>query len=105
MTTDDHRKTWGFGALASLGLALGFAPAALAQTDSALLVKPFPKEMLVQSETGGAWLEQGHTQKSNADFKLGIYGSEGMFRLQPGEIASPRIGYNFTYLDTHTSLS
>jgi hypothetical protein len=106
MITDVICKSRGLTAFVAFAglLALG-SGAANAQTNSALLVKPFPKELLVQSETGGAWLEQGHVQGSDEDFKLSLYGSQGMFRLKPGELASPRIGYNFVYLDTQTSLS
>ena len=105
MITDVIRRNRGISAFVAFAALLGVGSSqAGAQTNSALLVKPFPKELLVQSETGGAWLEQGHTQKSNEDFQLSLYGSQGMFRLQPGELASPRIGYNFVYLDTQTSL-
>jgi hypothetical protein len=108
MITEEGRRVRAGAGLAGLALSVALvllmASGASAQTNSALLAKPFPKELLVQSEAGGLVLEGGHTQKSDHDFHLGIYGTQGMFRLMPGEVASPRIGYNFLYLDTHTSL-
>src|SRR5437763_3477568 len=84
MTNDNLVRTVALRALTSLTLLLPLAGSARGQTSSALLLKPFPKEQLVQAEGGGVFLEGGHTQKSNADFRLGIYETQGMFRLMPG---------------------
>ena len=94
------------GALA-LGAALLLGtPAAFAQTNSALLITPFPKEETHVSETTALVLESGHVAETDIDedFQLGVYTSTGRFRLIPGELKSPRIGYDFTYLDLDTGL-
>lgn len=89
---------------ASMSLLLG-ASSASAQTNSGLLIAPFPKEETLVSETSATFLEGGHIAEpeNDEDFQLSIYGSYGRFRLIPGEIKSPRIGYDFTYLDLDTS--
>jgi hypothetical protein len=89
-------------ALSILALMLT-ASSARAQTNSALLITPFPKEQAVAVEGGATFLEGGHTAKSDEDFRMSVYGTTGRFRLVPGELKSPRIGYDFTYLDLHTS--
>lgn len=77
---------------------------ALAQTGPGLLLKPFPKEQAVDASAEALIFDGGHLQKFDEDFDLRIYNSQGRFRLFPGELASPRIGYNFSYLDTESSL-
>jgi hypothetical protein len=86
---------------------LGVASPLLAQTNSALLIAPFPKEQLVHAEAGALFMEGGHIAESGVDedFRLSMYGSVGMFRLNPGQLESPRIGYEFTYLDLDSSFS
>ena len=100
MTTVDLRSR----ALALIGVLL-VASAAFAQTNSALLVAPFPKERAVQAQANAAFLESGHVAESDVDedFQLSVYDTQGRFRLKPGEEKSPRIGYEFTYLDLDTS--
>src|SRR5689334_2942081 len=105
MITEEFRSPR-FFALVSLRalalLALWTAPAS-AQTNSALLIAPFPKDQVVNAEGGAVFLEGGHTQKTDEDFKLSLYGGYGRFRLQPGELKSPRVGFDATYLDLHSS--
>ena len=100
-----RREGWTFhaAALAAAPLLLG-ASAAVAQTNSALLIAPFPKEETVVAEASALVLESGHIAESeiDEDFQLSIYSSTGRFRLIPGELKSPRIGYDFTYLDLDT---
>src|SRR5687767_13364105 len=108
MITDDtacRRRLSRFLPALALGAPLFIgASAGFAQTNSALLVTPFPKEETHVSETTALFLEGGHIAESDVDedFQLGVYGSTGRFRLIPGELKSPRIGYDFTYLDLHT---
>ena len=108
MITDDttsRRRSLLLPALALGAPLLAGASGAMAQTNSALLVTPFPKEETHVSETTALFLESGHVAESGVDedFQLGIYGSTGRFRLIPGELKSPRIGYDVTYLDLDTS--
>ena len=88
-------------ALAALLLA---APAATAQTNAGLLITPFPKEETAVAEANGIFLESGHVAETGVDedFRLSLYNSYGRFRIIPGELKSPRIGYDFTYLDLDT---
>ncbi len=93
-------------AIALPAFLLGFVASQVsAQTNSALLVAPFPKEQVVNAEAGATFLEGGHIAESDndEDFRLSIYGASGRFRLQPGELKSPRIGFDFTYLDIDSS--
>jgi hypothetical protein len=90
-------------ALAAAPLLLA-AQAARAQTNSALLVAPFPKEQAVVAEADALFLENGHIAETEVDeeFQLSVYNSFGRIRVIPGEERSPRVGYNFTYLDLST---
>jgi hypothetical protein len=89
----------------AFALLICFAEFALAQTNSALLIAPFSKELAVEAEASAVFLEGGHIAESDndEDFRLSGYGTQGHFRLIPGELKSPRIGYDFTYLDLDTS--
>lgn len=91
-------------ALAGSLLFVGTSVAS-AQTNSGLLVTPFPKQETHVSETTALVLEGGHIAESDVDedFQLGVYTSTGRFRLIPGKLESPRVGYDFTYLDLDTS--
>ncbi len=91
-------------AAAALAL-LSVQNTANAQTNSALLTTLFPKEQAFAGEAGAVFLENGHSQKTDEDFRLSLYQTYGRVRLVPGELASPRIGYNFTYLDLHSSFN
>jgi hypothetical protein len=105
MSKDDSRGTHWF-TLVSLGAAAlmaAWAGPASAQTNSALLVAPFPKDQVINAEGGAAFLEGGHAQKTDEDLQLSLYGAYGRVRLQPGELKSPRVGFDITYLDLHTS--
>jgi hypothetical protein len=102
MNTDVYRSR-----SVALVAVLCFVSSAFAQTNSALLIAPFPKEQLVHAEAGALFLEGGHIAEKGVDedFRLSGYGSEGRFRLNPGQLESPRVGYEFTYLDLDTSFS
>src|SRR5687768_11690660 len=100
MIRDDLRGTASFAPVSICALALLaslLTAPAMAQTNSALLITPFPKEQAVNAEADAVFLEGGHTQKTDEDFRLSLYSTQGRFRLQPGELTSPRIGYDFTY--------
>ncbi|HZZ26863.1 MAG TPA: hypothetical protein VFE46_02555, partial [Pirellulales bacterium] len=75
-----------------------------AQTGPALLVKPWPeKEELLDSHTEAFVAGSGHTTRQNDRFQLFDYESVGRFRILPGNEISPRIGYDFTLMDFHTT--
>jgi hypothetical protein len=85
-----------FGALA---LLLSYA-IAHAQTSAGLLLKPWPTDQVLDSTTDGYVLNASH---SDAGQSLQVSDSEscGRLRLQPGNPASPRLGYDFHFLDTN----
>lgn len=76
--------------------------AALAQSGARLLLEPFPKEQAVDISADGYFLDNGHTQEADEDFSLRVYESLGRVRLKPGDVASPRVGWEFLYLDLDT---
>src|SRR5688572_14600157 len=79
-------------------------PQASAQTGAGLLVKPFPTELTLDADGFAALHQRGHIKESGVDESIRItyYETEGRVRLNPGDIASPRIGYSFTYVDINT---
>ena len=93
-----HRRGAALAAGAAL-TALACCDTASAQTGAALLVEPFPKEQLI--DTGGSWMyeDAGHVKGSDESIRLGIYESVGRVRLFPGNLASPRVGWELEYLD------
>ena len=82
-------------------LFLFIAPRAVrAQANAALLVKPWePDQTIEQSTTFYGFF--GGTNQNGRDFNLLTTESEGRIRIAPGHVASPRIGYDVTYLDTN----
>jgi hypothetical protein len=93
-------------AIAAVGAVLLFmcvASPARAQTGPDLLLKTWDKDERVEASVNGMFLENGHTKQEDADFRLSIYETEGRFRLIPGELASPRIGYEFSYFELHSN--
>src|SRR4051812_10398533 len=93
-------------ALFAFAIVVAFRPAPVAaQTGPELLLKPFPKEAQIEATASATIQDSGHAQKSDAEFKLGIYESEGRLRLFPGEEASPRIGYSITYMDMDSAIA
>ncbi len=103
MITDDRLNpgSRAFVLFSLLALVVCLAAPAAAQTNSALLIAPFPKERAIQAEAGGVFFESGHIAESEIDekFQLSIFNAAGRVRLKPGDIKSPRIGFDATYLD------
>ena len=90
--------------LAALLLSLLLGTRAQAQTGAALLVKPWPNASQLFDGSGDAYFfNNGYTHKTNNEFRLDEYESTGRFRVLPGNEISPRIGYDFLMLDSHTS--
>ena len=92
------------GSAILIGVTLSFfAPVGHAQTGAALLVKPWPDKNQFSDGTGDAFFfASGHTKYANSAFQLYDFESVGRFRILPGNEISPRIGYEFLYLDNHT---
>jgi len=91
---------------AAAAVTLGVACAcgrAHAQTGPTLLLKPFPKEQAIDGRADALFLDAGHTKRGDDDFRLSTYESQGRWRVQPGNLISPRIGWDFTFIDLHTS--
>jgi len=87
--------------IALLGLLLiGLsATSARAQTGPGLLLKPWPTDQTVESTTDGYFLNAAHGD-TGSNLQLSEYESEGRLRIEPGNLVSPRIGYDFTLLQT-----
>ena len=83
-----------------------FGSAARAQSNAALLVKPWDADQTLEDHTDAYLFSGGHTNdhESGHDFRLFSVESQGRVRLLPGNVASPRFGYDFTLLDSHTSM-
>ncbi len=70
-----------------------------AQSGPALLIKPWPKEQFIENSTDMLFFADTTEEDNGREFTLNIVESLGRIRLLPGNIASPRIGYELTYLD------
>jgi hypothetical protein len=79
------------------------ASAAFAQTGPSLLIKPWPKEQFIESSTDALFFFDSTIKDNGNKYNLDAYESIGRIRLLPGNIASPRIGYDITYLDINSS--
>ena len=91
------------GACAASLLVLAMASPAAAQTGAALLLEPFPKEQAIDARADALFLEQGHTEGDDEDFSLNVYETRGRVRLKPGELTSPRVGWELEWLDLDTA--
>jgi hypothetical protein len=80
-------------------LILFGASTALAQSGPALLIKPWPKEQFIESSTDALFFFDSKVRENGESYNLNTYESIGRIRLLPGNIASPRIGYDLTYMD------
>jgi hypothetical protein len=89
--------------IALLGwLLVGFAATSVrAQTGPELLLKPWPTDQTVESTSDGYFLNAAHSD-TGSSLQLSEYESQGRFRIVPGNLVSPRIGYDFTLLQTNS---
>jgi hypothetical protein len=85
--------------LPAAALALAACNLAHAQTGATLLVAPFPKEQF--TDIRGSWLyeDAGHVKGSDESLRLAFYETAGRVRLIPGNLTSPRVGWEFEYID------
>ena len=79
------------------------APAAFAQTGARLLLEAFPKELTLVTNSDANFMQGGHTQENDESFRLSVYESSGRVRLKPGVFESPRVGWDFTYLELNST--
>lgn len=90
-------------ALAALVLLTLVAPRVFAQTGARLLLEAFPRELTLVTNTDANFLQGGHAQDGDESFRLSVYESSGRVRLKPGVFESPRIGWDFTYLELNST--
>jgi hypothetical protein len=97
-----HRSILARGALLLAAISLlSMSSAAHAQANAALLVKPWEANQTIEQSTEFYGFLGGHTQ-NGLGFEMDTVESEGRIRILPGHEASPRIGYDVTYLSTNT---
>jgi hypothetical protein len=88
----------------AIGILLLAGSPVLAQTGADLLIKPWPDDVRELEVRGDAlFLGPTHVKKSGDDFTLGMYEAEGRFRIIPGEVVSPRVGFDVKYFDLNKS--
>lgn len=86
-------------------LLLVCAPVAYSQTGPDLLLAPFPKELKLDANAYAAFRENGHAKDIDGDLRMEVFETKGRFRINPGDVASPRIGYSFTFLNIDSSIA
>lgn len=69
------------------------------QTGASLLIKPWPTEQTVEATAGATFIESGYLRKVDEDFQIDTYESVGRIRLFPGQLVSPRLGFEYVRLD------
>ena len=96
------RATWVTAAALGAAVACGTARA---QTGPTLLLKPFPKEQAIDGRADALVLDRGHTKATDDVFDLSMFESQGRWRVIPGNLISPRIGWDFTFIDIDTTFA
>lgn len=90
--------------LATAVMAAMAIPSSLhAQTSPALMLKPWDADSTFEDTTNALIENQGHVQETGQGFQFSSVESQGRLRLFPGKEASPRLGYDMTFLNVHTS--
>jgi hypothetical protein len=89
--------------IAAAAWALAVVPSASGQTSPALLLKPWEAAGAAENTTTGLIENEAHVQENGDGFQFSALESEGRLRLFPGKEASPRLGYDVTFLNAHTS--
>ena len=83
--------------------AFALVSTARAQTGPELLLKPFPENEVSDGQADGVWMRRAK-QEPGETLQFSEYESSGRVRLMPGNVASPRIGYDFDFLDSPDEL-
>ncbi|HXE53303.1 MAG TPA: hypothetical protein VN541_09825 [Tepidisphaeraceae bacterium] len=92
------------GLLFVLVLASCLLPSiARGQAGASLLVKPWEADQTLEDNTSGYLFSGGHTNETRDRFHMWDLESQGRLRLFPGNEASPRVGYDMTYIGVHTT--
>lgn len=78
---------------------MGIGSLAAAQTGPELMLRPFPKEERIQAQGDFTMLNSGSTRNTD-DFNLAFYDTSGRVRLFDAQRADPRIGWNYTDINT-----
>lgn len=74
------------------------------QTGPGLLAKPWPdKDDVSEGQADAYFMDAGHVKGYDSPYRLDLYDSSARFRLLPGNEISPRVGYDFLFLDTHSN--
>jgi hypothetical protein len=73
-----------------------------AQTSASLLIKPWEADQAFEDKSRLMFFAGGHSQDTGRSFDLTSFESQGRVRILPGNEASPRLGYDVTYLNTHS---
>jgi hypothetical protein len=97
-----------FTSLCLLGAALLITTGSslLAQTGADLLIRPWSDDAkTVESRADALFLGDSHVKESGEDFSLARYEAEGRFRIIPGEVKSPRVGFDYKLLDMGSGIS
>jgi hypothetical protein len=82
----------------SVVLTAALAGHSRAQTSASLLLKPWPTEQFVEAQADATFMERGVTD-DGFDMRLNMYETYGRVRVIPGQLISPRIGYDFFAMD------
>jgi hypothetical protein len=69
-----------------------------AQTGPGLLLEPFPKEQFIDTRDGYLHLDAGHVKGTDESARLSFIESTGRVRVIPGNLISPRIGWDFEHI-------
>lgn len=85
----------------SATLLLAARPAG-AQANAALLIKPWEAAGAHEDHTALYFYGGSHSHDTGAGFDMATFESQGRVRLLPGKEASPRLGYDVTYLNLNT---
>ncbi len=89
-------------AAAAVASTLALATTGNAQTGPELLLKPFPEEQTFDGSADAVVMHRSGNEPGDT-LQFSEYESSGRFRLMPGSVSSPRIGYSINYLDSRTS--
>lgn len=98
------RKFLAASAVAAAAIYAAPNPAS-AQTGAGLLLEPFPENLTLDANGFIAFNQSGHVERADDSIRLTYFETEGRVRLKPGDMASPRFGYSFTYVDLDTNFA
>ena len=89
--------------LAAVAATFAACGAARAQTGPALLIEPFPKEQFIDTRSSYLLPDAGHVKGSDESIRLSFYESTGRVRVFPGNLISPRVGWDLEFIDVDSN--